>query len=250
MVMAELEPRQAAFVREYLVDLNGTKAAIRAGYAEKAAQEQASRLLSKAIVQEAVAEAQKSLIERTGITQERVLERYWAIANADPNELIEWRRANCRHCWGIGGRYQRTEVELDRLMGKPLKEGEDMPDVSGGGGFDRTKEPNPACEECHGEGIGYSHVHDTRRLKGDARKLYAGVKQTKDGLEVKMHDQLAALGMVGRHLGMFKEQIEAKVQIQTKPMSDEQALEEIAALSAQLGGKVRLVVVDEDEESA
>ena len=49
-----LEPRQAKFVEEYLIDLNQTKAAIRAGYAENGASTQAVRLLAKANIQEAI----------------------------------------------------------------------------------------------------------------------------------------------------------------------------------------------------
>lgn len=49
-----LTPKQQAFVDEYIIDLNGTQAAIRAGYSEKTAQEIASENLSKPIIKEAV----------------------------------------------------------------------------------------------------------------------------------------------------------------------------------------------------
>lgn len=52
-----MTPKQALFVQEYLVDLNGTQAAIRAGYAPKAAQEMASENLSKPIIAAAIKEA-------------------------------------------------------------------------------------------------------------------------------------------------------------------------------------------------
>ena len=55
--MANLTPKQQRFVEEYLIDLNATQAAIRAGYSEKTAQEQSSRLLSNVMVQEAVQKA-------------------------------------------------------------------------------------------------------------------------------------------------------------------------------------------------
>lgn len=48
--MADLTKQQKLFVKEYLVDLNGTQAAIRAGYSKKTAQEQSSRLLSNVII--------------------------------------------------------------------------------------------------------------------------------------------------------------------------------------------------------
>lgn len=72
--MANLTPKQQRFVEEYLIDLNATQAAIRAGYSEKTAQEQSSRLLSNVMVQDAVQEAQNKLSERTEITQNYVLE--------------------------------------------------------------------------------------------------------------------------------------------------------------------------------
>ena len=72
-----LNARQAAFVREYLVDGNATKAAVRAGYSERTAQEISSRLLSKAMIKEAIAAAQakveKRVIERTAITKADVI---------------------------------------------------------------------------------------------------------------------------------------------------------------------------------
>jgi len=50
-----MTPKQETFVREYLIDLNATQAAIRAGYSERTAEQQGSRLLSNAKVAEAVA---------------------------------------------------------------------------------------------------------------------------------------------------------------------------------------------------
>src|ERR1700691_273282 len=65
--------RQARFVAEYLVDLNGKQAAIRAGYSPKTAEVQACRLLRNAQVQAAVADAQKQRIARTEVTADRVI---------------------------------------------------------------------------------------------------------------------------------------------------------------------------------
>lgn len=69
-----LTPKQQIFVKEYLVDLNGTQAAIRAGYSERTANEQAARLLAKVSVQQAVQEAMQERSEITGITSNYVLE--------------------------------------------------------------------------------------------------------------------------------------------------------------------------------
>jgi phage terminase small subunit len=72
---AKLTARQERFVEEYLVDLNATQAAIRAGYSKHTAQEQSSRLLSKAIVATAVDARRLELEAETGITQQWVLDK-------------------------------------------------------------------------------------------------------------------------------------------------------------------------------
>ena len=73
MTEKKLNPKQEMFVQEYLKDLNATQAAIRAGYSEKTAQEQGSRLLSHAMVKAAVEEAKAERVERIQIDQDYVL---------------------------------------------------------------------------------------------------------------------------------------------------------------------------------
>ncbi|KAA6459653.1 terminase small subunit [Acidobacteria bacterium AB60] len=71
--METLTPKQKVFVREYLVDLNATKAAERAGYSKKAAHVQGARLLSNAKVQAAISEKQEKRFQKLEISAERVL---------------------------------------------------------------------------------------------------------------------------------------------------------------------------------
>ncbi len=71
--MANLTPKQQRFVDEYLIDLNATQAAIRAGYSEKTAQQIGSENLLKPVIQKAIQEAQNKRAERTEITQDYVL---------------------------------------------------------------------------------------------------------------------------------------------------------------------------------
>ncbi len=68
-----LSPKQQRFVEEYLIDLNATEAAIRAGYSKKTAEGQSSRLLSEPLVQDAVQRAVDARSERTKISQDWVL---------------------------------------------------------------------------------------------------------------------------------------------------------------------------------
>lgn len=60
-----LSAKQWSFVREYLVDKNGTQAAIRSGYSPRTAQEQASRLLSNVMVRAAVDAGLAELAKKT-----------------------------------------------------------------------------------------------------------------------------------------------------------------------------------------
>ncbi|NOV25900.1 terminase small subunit [Cupriavidus necator] len=200
-----LTDKQRRFVDEYLIDLNATQAAIRAGYSERTASEQSSRLLGNVKVAAAIERAQAKRSERTQITADKVLQRWWDLANVDVNELVEYRRQNCRHCWGIEFGYQWTHGEYEKAQREAEAEGKESPSCDGGFGFDHHREPNAECPECGGEGRGKVHVHDTRRLKGAARALYAGVHQGKDGLKVLLEDRGKALENVARHLGMFND---------------------------------------------
>ena len=70
-----LTDKQSRFVQEYLLDLNATQAAARAGYSAKTANEQGARLLANVSVAQAVRQAQAARAERTQLTQDWVLER-------------------------------------------------------------------------------------------------------------------------------------------------------------------------------
>ncbi len=78
--MRTLTPKQERFVEEYLVDLNATQAAIRAGYSEKTAAEQGYENLRKPQVAEAIQEAMKARSERTEIDQDWVLNNLRSVA--------------------------------------------------------------------------------------------------------------------------------------------------------------------------
>lgn len=81
---------QRFFVREYLVDLNATRAAIRAGYSEKTARQAGSELLSNPNVQVAIQLAMQERAERTGITAERVLKEVALLSFSRMNKFAKW----------------------------------------------------------------------------------------------------------------------------------------------------------------
>jgi phage terminase small subunit len=86
----DLPPRQQRFVDEYLKDLNGTQAAIRAGYSAHTANEQSTRLLANVHVAAAVARAKAERSARIGLTADRVLEELAAIAFARMPDFAAW----------------------------------------------------------------------------------------------------------------------------------------------------------------
>lgn len=84
-----LTPKQHRFVAEYLIDLNATQAAIRAGYSAKTANEQGARLLANVSVRSALQAAMKARSDRTEITQDRVLQEYAKLAFLDPRRFYD-----------------------------------------------------------------------------------------------------------------------------------------------------------------
>ena len=81
--MAKLTEKQKRFVQEYLVDLNATAAAKRAGYSEKSASRIAVELLNKTQVSAEIQKQQAKRQKRVEITQEKVLEELAAIARSE-----------------------------------------------------------------------------------------------------------------------------------------------------------------------
>ena len=209
--------RVDVFVAEYLVDLNGRQAAIRAGYSPQSARQTASELLATPEVQAKVQAAMDERAARVGITADDVVKGFRAIAEADPRELIELHRVCCRYCWGKGHKFQRTPREMEEAKAahaadnaKLVAEGKAPRKFSeaGGTGYNPKNDPHPDCPECFGDGVERVIAKDTRDLSPSARRLYAGVKTTQHGLEIKMHGQTEALINIGKHLGIFKEKVE------------------------------------------
>lgn len=78
--------KQERFIEEYLVDFNGTQAAIRAGFAKKGAAQHAARLLTIVPIRSAIETRRQAALEAIGLTTERVLKEVADVALA---ELIE-----------------------------------------------------------------------------------------------------------------------------------------------------------------
>ena len=88
MGTGKITPRQRRFVEEYLVDLNGSQAAVSAGYAATTARHQAAKLLANRNISAAVKAGMALRSHRTAVEAEAVLARLWAMANFDIRKLF------------------------------------------------------------------------------------------------------------------------------------------------------------------
>jgi phage terminase small subunit len=190
--MAKLTAKQQRFCDEYLIDLNATQAAIRAGYSKKNADKIGSELLGKTRVAEYIAERKADRMERTEITQDMVLRELANIAfsnAADYASVIE----------------KQAMVEVEGNMIPVL-------DENGDPVMYRTVEPTL-----------------TESLTEEQKRALAVIKKGRDGFEVKPYDKVRALELLGKHLGMWTE----NVVVESKGQSpyDELSVDELKVLA-------------------
>lgn len=203
---APLTDKQQRFVDEYMVDLNATQAAIRAGYSPDTAGAIGHENLKKPEIQSALAAARKSQQERTGVNADRVVLEAWHILTADARELVELKTGCCRHCYGEGHKFQRTVGEMNREREVWIDKGNEPSafDEQGGIGFNPLLTPHPECPECGGDGHARVVLKDSRQYSPQAKAIYAGAKEGKYGIEVLMHDKGAAMEKLFKHLGLYE----------------------------------------------
>lgn len=232
--------KQREFCRQYVIDGNATQAYIRAKYSPDGAAQSADKLLRNADVQDYIAELERLAASRAELSADWVLDKWRALAEADPNELTTVRICCCRYCWGVEHRYQWREREFDAAMVTACESEKPMPlpDGTGGMGFDPRLDPNADCPECLGAGVEHISVKDTRKLSPKARQLYGGVKVKKDGsIEVVTRNQDAALLNIAKYVGMVVDKKEVSgpgggpvpvANLKAEDFTDEQLLAIIA----------------------
>ena len=87
--MAKLTKKQKLFIDEYLIDLNATQAAIRAGYSVNDAKEQGYENVTKPHIQEAIAKSMAERSKRTGVNQDRVVLELAKIAFVKMTDIVD-----------------------------------------------------------------------------------------------------------------------------------------------------------------
>jgi phage terminase small subunit len=111
----KMTPRQQRFVDEFLVDLNATQAAIRAGYSARTANEQGARLLANASIAAAVQLAQQARSDRLQITQDDVLRGLRREATLNGEGATHAARVSA---WGLLGKHLGMFVERRQQLGE------------------------------------------------------------------------------------------------------------------------------------
>ncbi|MBO4938486.1 MAG: terminase small subunit [Oscillospiraceae bacterium] len=158
-----LTEKQARFVAEYLVDLNATQAAIRAGYSEKTAEAIGYENLRKPQIAEAIDRAIQDRQKRTEITQDMVLRELARVAFANGTDFAQV----------VSREAPTTVIDED------------------------------GCPQQVMSVVQSVVLRDTRDVDPEKRAAIAGIKEGKFGIEVKSYDKVKALELLGQHLGLF-----------------------------------------------
>lgn len=145
--MARMTAKQRRFCDEYLIDLNATQAAIRAGYSPDTAEQIGYQLLQKTSVSDDIARAMAERSKRTGINQDRVLQELARIGFAKITDVMDPATAKIKE--------NASEDDLACIQSVKIK-------------------PNEWGTER----------------------------------EVKLCDKKAALELLGKHLGIFKDRLD------------------------------------------
>lgn len=228
----KLTIKQDAFVMAYLETGNASEAYRRAYDCSRmlpaTVGNNASKLLKNTAIATRVDELRERSVGAATLDRAGVLALITEIATADASELAQVQVRCCRHCWGVAFAYQwknaaefgfklaealditareTRQWERDVALGskRPQPDPHPVPTDEGGYGFDVYASPNPECPRCLGEGHLMPVIKDTRKLKGAAKRLYAGFKQTKDGIEIKTRSQDAALALLAKEYGIAKD---------------------------------------------
>ncbi|WP_251907198.1 terminase small subunit [Klebsiella quasipneumoniae] len=216
-----------------------------AGYAGtgNAAYVTASQLLRNPKVSRYVHHLRNERQKRYAAELDDVIGQLTAIINADPNEISQYRRVNCRYCWGSDHKYQWRDIaEQLSAERKAESDGVAPPDTSGGIGFVDNADPNTECPRCNGEGVGEPFFADTRDLEGDARYLLHGVKLGKFGIEILTADKDSARKELARLILLRStSERQAQLDIERLELQNEKLKREIDVLKD--GDKDNAIVV-------
>jgi phage terminase small subunit len=167
-----LTAKMIRFAEEYIVDLNATQAAIRAGYSERTAKSIGQENLTKPDLQEYIQNLMDERSKRTEITADMVLREYAKIGFSNITDYLKVS-------------VKPRPVTIETAEGSTMIM-EDMQGVD---------------------------LFDTDTIDSEKMRAVAEIKQTRDGIALKLHDKKGALDSMARHLGMFNDKMTVDVNI-------------------------------------
>lgn len=167
-----LTEKQKIFCNEYLIDLNATRA-YKVAYPnvtrDETAAAAASRLLRNVKVKAYIDERMKEREKRTEVTQDKVLKELAKIGFANTTDYVNVTEKECE---------ENITDEDGKIIGTKIKRYQ------------------------------FVEIYNTDELDEDKKSAIAEIKQGKDGIELKLHDKVKTLELMGRHLGMFIDKTE------------------------------------------
>lgn len=204
-----LTPREEKFARAVAKGATASDAHRLAGYKATGKRgADSSRINARPAVAARIAELRGLVQHDFRLDMAAILRRLSEIALADPSELARPRRLNCRQCHGQDHEFQWIDqAEWARAVAAAQAKRKRPPEASGGFGFRHRNPPHPDCPACGGDGNLDVHIADLDTVSPAARKLYAGIKTTQNGVEVKMHDQMAVVDKIIRILGGYDDRV-------------------------------------------
>lgn len=173
--MSKLTAKERRFIDEYLIDLNATQAAARAGYSKRTAEQQGYQLLRRPRVAEAITAQQRKIATKLEVTQERVVAELAKIGFSDIRKAVTWRTCE-----------------------REIANEEDLEPQGHGGSLKRSRAMS----------VNLVELLSSDDLDDDTAAAISEISQTdKGGLKVKFHDKRAALVDLAKYLGMFKDEV-------------------------------------------
>ena len=200
---AKLTRKQAAFVREFAIDLNATQAAIRAGYSPRTAQEQSSKLLSKPMVQAAVAESQAKALKRAELQADDVLEELRRVAFRDTRDLFVM--------------VDQVVTSKDAATGELVTATVRVP---------RLKDPDEWSDEVAAAVEGLEVVK---------KNAFAGDGHIDTIYKLRLAQKVPALEILAKRFGLVKERVVVEGELNVSKLSDEDLKARIADLAKRAG---------------
>lgn len=205
-----LNDQQKVFVSEYLKDRKAGRAAARAGYSEKNADQLGYQLLQKPSVRAAIDEGLERLLTDNGLTAGRVLKEMARLAFFDPSKLYR----------DDGSLKAVTELDEDT---RAALAGVEVTEEFGAVTPDEEQEPQP-------------HGGSLKRQRG--RQVVIGRTA-----KLKWHDKGVALRMAAQHFGLLKEHVEITGKdggpIETRELSNAERAVRLASLLAKAAARAK-----------